>query len=75
MAQKAPLASGRSVGLLDLDIHGSALPRAPKLARDPGCEPPNIVQSMMTEVMEKTLPLPLHQMCQYHLAYGGKSIR
>ena len=27
------------VGLLDVDIHGSALPRALKLARDPGYEP------------------------------------
>ena len=27
------------VGLLDLDVHGSALPRALHLARDPGYEP------------------------------------
>lgn len=30
---------GHKVGLLDVDIHGSALPRALKLARDPGYEP------------------------------------
>ena len=30
---------GLKVGLLDVDIHGSALPRALKLARDPGYEP------------------------------------
>ncbi len=73
MARKAPLASGRSVGPLDLNIHGSRPARAPKLARDPGCEHTDIVQSMMTEVLEKTLPL--RQMWQYHLAYGGKGLR
>ena len=73
MARKAPLTGRRPVGLLDLDIHGSALPRAPELAQDPGCEPPAIVQSMMTDVMGETLPL--RQMCQYHLANGGKGLR
>ncbi len=40
MAPKALLVRTGPVGLLDLDIPGSALPRALKLARDPGNEHP-----------------------------------
>ncbi len=73
MARECPTAGGRSVRLLDLHIRCSALPRIPKLAREPGCEPPDITQFMMTEVLEKTLPR--RQMWQYHLVYGGKGFR
>ncbi len=59
----------RSVGLLDLDIHGTAL-AGPR----PGLRTPlDTVRSMMAETVE-TLP-PFPEMCRHDLASQGKDFR